>query len=190
MAAACGPPQGRLPPVAVGDPCPDPSLRSLWRRSGRSNGPFDRTMQLGFEPDCWRALCQTGVRSRGVVMVEPRRQCSTAFLGTGIGLGVGPLPQTGLDEPLRLAVGAGGVGSGALVSGAGRCHRRPERFASVGGAVIGHDPLDADALTARHASARRRKPISLSFFSFGRISLYARREASSMQTCKASQPML
>ena len=25
-----------------------------------------------------------------VVMVQPRHQCSTAFLGTGIGLGVGP----------------------------------------------------------------------------------------------------
>src|SRR6516225_8668829 len=130
----------------------------MGRRAGRSNGPFGRTKQPGFKSDCWRALCQTGVRSRGVVMVEPRRQCSTAFLGTGIGLGVGPFAQTGLDEPLRLAVGAGGVGSGALVSGAGRCHRRPERFASVGGAVIGHDPLDADALTAEPRQRAAEKP--------------------------------
>jgi hypothetical protein len=91
-------------------------------------------------------------------MVEPQRQCGTAFLRTGIGLGVGPLAQAGLDEPFRLAVGARRVGSGALVSGAGRCHRRPEGFAAVGGAVIGHDPLDADALTAEPRQCATEKP--------------------------------
>jgi hypothetical protein len=72
----------------------------LGRRSGRSNGPFSRTEQPGFESDCWRALRQSDVPTHGVVVVEPRHQCSTAFLRTGIG-------------------------------------------AAVGGAVIGHDPLDA-----------------------------------------------
>ena len=76
------------------------------------------------------------------------------------------------------------------MSGADRCHRRAKGFAAVGRAVIGHDPLDADALTGEPSQGAAEKSDRALFFLVRRISLYARREASSMQTClKASEPM-
>jgi hypothetical protein len=63
----------RLWPVAFGDSLPRPAPAVVMgRMSGRSNGPFGRIKQGGFESDCWRALRQTGVRPHGVVMAEPR----------------------------------------------------------------------------------------------------------------------
>ena len=55
-----------------------------------------------------------------------------------------PIRAGGLDEALGLAVGARGIGSGRTWRAPARpagCGRR-ER---VGQAVVGHDPLDADA---------------------------------------------
>src|SRR5215813_14965207 len=97
-------------------------------------------------------------------MAEPRQQCGAAFLRTGIGLGVGPLAQAGLNEPFRLAIGARRIGSGALVRGAGCRHRPPECLASVSGAVVGHDPLDADALTGEPSERAAEKADRALFF--------------------------
>ena len=61
------------------------------------------------------------------------------------GLQVGPFAQGGLDEPLRLAVGSGRVGPGALVLQAGGAAGGAEGVAAIGRAVVGHHPLDGDA---------------------------------------------
>src|SRR5438552_1845258 len=105
------PPQGRCAPASAGR-----LRRSLPRlaapvvtggRSGRSNGPFGRTKQLRLvEPGSWRMVGQGGVWPLGVVVVEPRHQRHAALLRTGVGAGIRPLAQAGLDKPLGLAVGA------------------------------------------------------------------------------------
>src|ERR1700676_663904 len=62
-----------------------------------------------------------------------------------ISLGVSPLPQTGLDEALGLAVGFWGVGLGADVLEAKPFAEPTESEGFVAGAVVGHDALDLDA---------------------------------------------
>src|SRR5436190_14580852 len=47
----------------------------------------------------------TTVRPMPVVLVQPDRKFVGATVGCGIGLGVSPFPERGLDEALGLAVG-------------------------------------------------------------------------------------
>src|SRR5947209_8828405 len=94
---------------------------------------------------------QGGVWPLGVVMVEPGDQRHAALLRTGVGTSVGPLAQAGLDKPLGLAVSARRIGPGALVLEAGRRDRRAESLAAIGRTVVGHDPLDGDAVTGKPA---------------------------------------
>ena len=68
----------------------------------------------------------------GVVMVEPGHQRQSARLRTGIGAGIDPLAQAGLDKPLGLAVGSRGVGPGAFVFEAGRRDCAAESVAAIG----------------------------------------------------------
>ena len=58
----------------------------------------------------------------------------------------------------------------------------------VAGAVVGHDAIDGDAEACVVGDSGLRKATALSFFSSGRISAKAMREASSMQTWTNSQP--
>jgi hypothetical protein len=61
-----------------------------------------------------------------VVIVQPEFKLGLAFGGVQIQASIGPFAQSGLDEALGLAVGAGSVGSGAqmanaeLVAGSGK----------------------------------------------------------------------
>src|SRR5438105_15692847 len=57
----------------------------------------------------------TTVRPMPVVLVQPDRKFVGATVGCGIGLGVSPFPERGLDEALGLAVGFRRVGLGADV---------------------------------------------------------------------------
>src|SRR5215204_3738884 len=57
--------------------------------------------RLGFYPAVW---------SMPVVSVQPEGQFLGASLRGGVGLGVGPFAERGLDEALGLAVGLRGIG--------------------------------------------------------------------------------
>ncbi len=68
------------------------------------------------------------------------------LLGVRIGHGEGPLLAQGLNEPLRLAVGAGRLGPGEDVSEAQGAAGLCERLGDMGGAVVAHHPPALDAL--------------------------------------------
>jgi hypothetical protein len=80
-----------------------------------------------------------------VVSMQPEGQLLGTSLRGGIGLGVSPFPEGGLDEPLGLAVGLRGVRFGAnvlepaIAAGVAKVERPIAR------AVVGHDPGDSDA---------------------------------------------
>src|SRR5713101_6613043 len=80
-----------------------------------------------------------------VVSMQPERQLCGSAAGVGIGLGVSPFAQRGLDEALGLAVCFGGVGLGADVFELEARACPAEDPGSVTGAVVGHDTLDLDA---------------------------------------------
>ncbi len=156
------PPQGRFAPAVAGRlwrSLPQPAAPVVTgSRSGRSNGPFGRTKQLGLaEPGSWRTVGQGGVWPLGIVMVKPRHQRHAALLRTGIGARVGPLAQAGLDKPLGLAVGARRIWPGAFVFKAGRRDRRAESLAEIGRTVVGHNPLDGDAVPGKPAKGALEK---------------------------------
>src|SRR2546426_1068902 len=91
------------------------------------------------------------VSKKVVHLVKPGRQRRGALLRTGVGTGIGPLAQAGLDKPLGLAVGARRIGPGAFVFKAGRRDRRTESLAAIGRTVVGHDPLDGNAVPGKPA---------------------------------------
>src|SRR6516162_10318805 len=131
------PPQGRCAPaVAVRLRRSLPILAApivIGSRSGRSNGLFGRTKQLGLaQPGCRWTVGEGSVWPLGIVMVEPGPQRQSALLRTGVGAGIDPLAQAGLDKPLGLAVGARGVRPGAFVFDAGRRDRAAESVAAIG----------------------------------------------------------
>jgi hypothetical protein len=67
------------------------------------------------------------------------------MIRAGVSLGVGPLPQRGLDEALGLTVGLGRVGLGEDVLQAEPGAGLGEGPGSIAGAVVGHDAADDDA---------------------------------------------
>jgi hypothetical protein len=84
-----------------------------------------------------------GVGSASVVVGDPGVEAGGTLCGGGVGPGVGPVAQAGLDEALDLAVGARGVGPGADVAQARAGTGVAEGAAAVAAAIVGHDPLDA-----------------------------------------------
>src|SRR3546814_6658647 len=70
---------------------------------------------------------------------------TTLFRSAGIGFGISPLAQAGLDEPFGLAVGLRRVRLGADVLEAEVSASLSEIEGSVAGAVVGHDAADGDA---------------------------------------------
>src|ERR1019366_1360945 len=59
-----------------------------------------------------------------------------------VGVTVSPLAHCGLDEALRFAVGPGGIGPCTDMPKAELMAGVTEGLRHIGGAVIGHDPLD------------------------------------------------
>jgi hypothetical protein len=80
-----------------------------------------------------------------IVMKEERKEGSAMITGV-IGASISPLAGDGLDEAFGLAIGLGAVGFGEgvfepeLVAGSGK------EFGAVGGAAIGEEALDFDAM--------------------------------------------
>src|SRR5580704_5403101 len=84
----------------------------------------------------------------GVIVVGDPRVHGLATLGGGlIGAGVGPFAQAGLDEALGLAVGTRRVRPRADVLEPGPGAGGAEGMAAVSRTIVGHDPLDVDAVT-------------------------------------------
>src|ERR1700691_1270887 len=55
------------------------------------------------------------VRPMPVVLMQPSREFLSTVVRRGVGLGISPFPEGGLDEALGLAIGFGCVGLGADV---------------------------------------------------------------------------
>jgi hypothetical protein len=87
------------------------------------------------------------VGSVGVVVVDPGAHGLCPVGGRGVGHGVDPFTQRGLDEALGLAVGARRVGPGPDVLQAGLGEEIAEGMAAVGRAVVAHHALDGDAMS-------------------------------------------
>jgi hypothetical protein len=77
--------------------------------------------------------------------MQPEGQFLGASLQGGIGLGVSPFSEGGLDEALGLAVGLWGVGLGTDVLEPAIAAGVTEVERPVARAVIGHHPGNADA---------------------------------------------
>src|SRR5258708_27305095 len=71
---------------------------------------------LGHQASDGRTTVERAMRARPIVVVQPGGQRLGAVARRGIGAAVGPLAQEGLDEALRFAVRARGVGPGAEVA--------------------------------------------------------------------------
>src|SRR5262245_19207159 len=84
-----------------------------------------------------------------VVKVQPCRPRHVAFLLTGIGPSVSPLAQAGLDEPLGFAVSTGSVRPGSQMAQALACTGLPEHVAAIAVAVVGHHPLNRNAVAGK-----------------------------------------
>src|SRR3984957_2772314 len=85
------------------------------------------------------------VRPMPIISVQPDWKLGGAAIGCGVGLGISPLPERGLDEALRLAVGFGRIGLGADVFDTEVGAGVPESEGFIARPVVGHDPLDLDA---------------------------------------------
>jgi len=81
-----------------------------------------------------------------IVSVQPDREFLGAAVGCGIGLSVGPFPECGLDEAFGLAVGLGAIGFGEEMLEAELMAGGCEGLGAIGGAAIGEDLLDVDAV--------------------------------------------
>ena len=88
------------------------------------------------------------VRAMPVVVVEENGELLKAISGMRIGVGVGPLPEGGLDEALGLAVGFWSIGLGETLleaeGGSGRAHE----MRTITRAIVGIETLRLDTVAA------------------------------------------
>ena len=81
-----------------------------------------------------------------VIVMKVVRKISSALVAGVIGAGISPFAGDGLDEALGLAVGLRAVGFGEGVFEAQLSTGLGKESGAVGGAAIGEDPLNADAV--------------------------------------------
>ena len=86
------------------------------------------------------------MRSLLIVVAEPTRQVLGSGIATAIEADVGPLAQHGLDEALRLSIGARCVRPRAVMAQSKALAGVAEAMRSIAGAVIREQCLDGDAL--------------------------------------------
>src|ERR671939_1887801 len=80
-----------------------------------------------------------------IVLVQPEGQLGGSSGGVGIGLGVGPFAQGGLDKALGLAVCLGRRGLGPHVLEAEIAAGGAKRLRAIAGAIVGHHTGNRDA---------------------------------------------
>lgn len=81
-----------------------------------------------------------------VIVVKVEREEGGAMVAGVVGAGVGPFAGEGLDEAFGFAIGLGTIGFGELVSEAEFLAGGGEELGAVGGAAIGEDALNGDAV--------------------------------------------
>jgi len=100
---------------------------------------------LGESGGGWEEV-QGGVRAVEIVVVEVEREAGSAVITGVVRASIGPLAGEGLDESFGLAIGLGAIRAGEamleaeLVTGGGK------EIGAIGGAAIGEDGLDGDAV--------------------------------------------
>jgi len=88
---------------------------------------------------------ETTMRPMPVVVMKPGKELGITFLRVEIGAGVDPLAESGLDKPFGLAIGAGSVRTGEMVTEA-ECHdSSAESVRAITVAVVGEQAADGDA---------------------------------------------
>jgi hypothetical protein len=110
------------------------------------------------------------VRPVMIVVLEEGRQQGQALLIRGVGPGVGPFSLEDLDEGLRLAVGLGTIGSGALEADVPLRGHLVEGSGDVAPAVVGEDALGRGPREAKWVGVRSRKAAVAAPCSLGRAS--------------------
>ena len=86
-----------------------------------------------------------------VVVMKVVREEGSPMVTGGVGPGVGPLAGDGLDETLGLAVGLGAIRFGGEMFEAELEAGGGEEFGAIGGAAIGEELLDGDAVSGVEA---------------------------------------
>src|SRR5487761_1309941 len=127
-------------------------------RKARRQGPFVRglddldvvsqeVVDIGVGPGAadGRHLIEASMRSMPVVLVYPRGEMVESIFGVWVEPDVGPFADGGLDEALRLAVGAGSVDAGADMFDIEFPAGEGEAMGIEARAVIGHDAPHLDA---------------------------------------------
>ena len=82
-----------------------------------------------------------------VIVMKVKRKEGGAMVTGVIGAGLGPFAGDGLDEALGLAIGLGAVRSGEAVFDAELEAGVGEEFGAIGGAAVGEEALDLDAMS-------------------------------------------
>jgi len=88
-----------------------------------------------------------GVRAMEVIVMKVVGKEGSAVVAGVIGAGIGPLAGNGLDEAFGFAVGLRAIGFGEEMLEAEELAGSGEGFGAIGGAAIGQDLLDVDAMS-------------------------------------------
>jgi hypothetical protein len=87
------------------------------------------------------------MRSVEIVVMEIEREEGSAVIAGVVGAGISPLASEGLDEAFGLAVGLWAIGTGEEMADAQLKAGSGEEFGAVGGAAVGEDALDVNAMS-------------------------------------------
>jgi len=90
---------------------------------------------------------QGGVRTVKIIVVEIEREEGSAMVTGVVGASIGPLASDGLDETFGLAIGLGSVGTSEAMLEAELTAGLGEEFGAIGGAAVGEDALNVDAMS-------------------------------------------
>jgi hypothetical protein len=101
---------------------------------------------------------------------------------------VGPLAQGSLNEAFGFAVGARSVRAGEAVLDAELEAGSAEVSGAIARTVVGEQAADGDAVLGIEGDGGAQKAIAVSASWLGSMREKARREWSSMATCRACQP--
>ena len=94
---------------------------------------------------------QGGMRAMEVIVMKVVGKEGSSLVAGVIRTGVGPLTGDGLDEAFGLAVGLGAIGFGEEMFEAEFVAGGGEEFGAIGGAAIGEELLDGDAVSGVEA---------------------------------------
>ena len=131
---------------------------------------------------------QGGVRAMEVIVMKVVRKEGSSVVAGVIRTGVGPLAGDGLDEAFGLAVGLRAIGFGEEMFEAEFVAGGGEEFGAIGGAAIGEELLDGDAVSGVEAEGLVQSVEHAGDAFVREETAKARREWSSMATWRLSTP--